>query len=47
LAIEGSMWSMIVVIVLPLTQLVVKQVDIVGNAVFVQELVELLLIDPM
>ena len=41
------MWSMIIVIVLPLPKLVVKQVDIGGNAVFVQELIELLLIDPM
>ena len=45
LAIEGSVGSMIIVIVLPLTQLVVKQVDVVGNTVFVQELIELLIID--
>jgi hypothetical protein len=37
--------SVVIVIVLPLAKLVIEQVDIVGNAVFVQQLVELLFID--
>ena len=41
------MRSMIIVIVFPLAKLVVEQVDIVGNAVFVEELIKLLLIDAM
>jgi hypothetical protein len=45
LPIQGSMRSMVIIIVLPLAKLVIKQVDIVGNAVFVQELIELLFID--
>jgi len=36
---------MITIVVLPLSKLVIEQVDIVRNAVFVQELIELLLID--
>lgn len=36
---------MVIVIVLPLPKLVVKQVDILCNAVLVEELVKLLLID--
>ena len=47
LPIEGSMRSMLIVIVLPLAKLVVEQVYIVGNAVFVQELIKLLFIDAM
>jgi hypothetical protein len=39
------MGSMVIVIVLPLTKLVVEQVYIVSNAVFVQELIKLLFID--
>jgi hypothetical protein len=35
----------VIVIVLPLPQLVVEQVDILGNAVLVQELVKLFFID--
>jgi len=35
----------VIVIVLPLAQLFVKQVNVVGNAVLVQELVELLVVD--
>jgi hypothetical protein len=37
----------VVVVVLPLTQLLIKQVNVVGDASVVQELVELLVIDPM
>jgi len=36
---------MIGVVVLPLAQLLVEQVDVLGDAVLVQELVELLVID--
>ena len=36
---------MVIIVVLPLPQLLVEQMDIVGDAVFVEELVELLLID--
>jgi hypothetical protein len=38
---------MIIVVVLPLTQLLVEQVDVVGDAVPVEELVELLVIHPV
>jgi hypothetical protein len=41
------MGSVVVVVVLPFTQLIVEQVDVVSNAVFVQELIELLLVDPI
>jgi hypothetical protein len=37
--------SMVIVIVLPLAKLVIEQVDIVGDAALVQQLIELLLID--
>jgi len=36
---------MIIVVVLPFTQFVVEQVDVVRDAVSIQQLVELLLID--
>lgn len=36
-----------IVIVLPFAEFVVEQVDIVSNAVLVQQLVELLIIDPV
>jgi hypothetical protein len=39
------MWSMVIIVVLPLAKLVIKQVDIVSDAVLVQELIELLFID--
>jgi hypothetical protein len=38
---------MVIVVVLPFTELVVEQVDVVGDATLVQELVELLLIEPV
>jgi hypothetical protein len=47
LPIEGSVRAMVIVIVLSLAKLVVEQVYIVGNAVLVQELKELLFIDAM
>jgi hypothetical protein len=37
----------VIVVVLPLTQLVVEQVAVVGDPVSIQELAELLVIDPM
>ena len=39
------MRSVVIVVVLPFSKLVVEQMDIVGDAVFVQELGELLLVD--
>ena len=38
---------MVIVIVLPLAQFVVEQVDVVGDTVTIEELVELLIIDAM
>jgi hypothetical protein len=39
--------DVVIVVVLPLTQLVVEQVAVVGDPVSIQELVELLVIDPI
>ena len=39
------MRPVVIVVVLPLAQLLVEQVNVVGDAVLVQELVELLVID--
>jgi hypothetical protein len=36
---------MVIVVVVPLAKLVIEQVDIVGNAVFLQELIKVLFID--
>ena len=36
---------MVIVVVFPLAKLVIEEMDIVGNAVFIEELVELLFID--
>ena len=36
---------MVIIVVLPLAKLVIKQVDVVSDAVLVQELIELLFID--
>jgi hypothetical protein len=38
---------MVIVKVLPLAQFLVEEVDVVGDAFFVEELIELLVIDPM
>ena len=38
---------MVIVVVLPFPQLLVEQVDVVADAVLVEELVELLVIDAM
>jgi len=37
--------SIVVVVVLPLAKLVIEQADIVGNAVFIEELIKLLFVD--
>ena len=39
------MWAMVIVVVLPFAQLLVEQMDVVADAVLVEELVELLIID--
>ena len=39
------MRSVVIVVVLPLTQLLVEQMNIVGDPVLIQELVKLLVID--
>jgi hypothetical protein len=46
LPIESSVGSVEIVVVLPFAEFFVEQVDIVGNAVVVQQLVELLIIYP-
>ena len=38
---------MVIVVVLPLAQLLVEQMDVVADAVLVEELVELLVVDPV
>jgi len=45
--VKANARSVVVVIVLPLTQLLVEQEDVVGDAVLVEQLVELLIIDPV
>src|SRR6185503_9748040 len=39
------MWTVVIVVVLPLSQLLVEQVDVIRDAVPVEELVELLVVD--
>ena len=41
------MGSVVIVIVLPFLKLVVKQVDVIGDAVPVEQLVKLLFVDTM
>jgi hypothetical protein len=41
------MGTMIIVIVLPLTQLLVEQMDVVGDSLPIEQLVELLVIHPV
>ena len=41
------MWPVVIVVVLPLSQLLVEQMNVVGDAILVQELVELLVVDPV
>lgn len=45
LPVERAMGPVAIVVVLPLPQLLVEQLNVVGDPVFVQELVELLVID--
>src|SRR6188768_795698 len=39
--------AMVTVIVLPLTQLLIRQMDVVADAILIEELIELLVIDTM
>ena len=41
------MWPVVIVVVLPLSKFLIEEVDVVRDAVFVQELIELLVIDAM
>ena len=41
------MRSVVIVVVLPLAKLVVEEVDVVADAVFVEQLIELLVVDAM
>ena len=41
------MRTMVIVVILPLTQLLVEQMDVIGDAVLVEQLVELLIIHAM
>ncbi len=41
------MRAVVVVVILPFAQLVIEQVDVVADAVGVEELAELLVVDPM
>ena len=41
------MGSVVIVVVLPLAQLLVKQVNVIGDTALIEELVELLVIDAM
>ena len=43
----SSMRTMVIVVVVPLTPLLVEQMDVVGNAASVQQLVALLVVDAM
>jgi len=45
LAVERPVRPVVIVVVLPLPQLLVEQVNVVGDAVLVQELIELLVVD--
>ena len=47
MAVQRSVLAMVIVVVLPFTQLLVEQVDVVADAVLVEELIELLVIDAM
>jgi hypothetical protein len=47
LSIERPVRTVVIIVVLPLAQLVVEQVDVIRHAVLVQQLIELLVVDPM
>lgn len=46
-AAERAVRPMIIVIVLPLPQFVVEQMNVVGDAVGIQQLIKLLIVDPV
>ena len=46
-ATERPVRTVVIVVVLPFTQLLIEQVNVVGDAVSIQQLVELLVIDAM
>jgi hypothetical protein len=41
------MGPVVVIVILPLPELLVEQVNVIGNAVVVEELIELLVVDPV
>ena len=41
------MGPVVVIVILPLSEFLVEQVNVIGNAVLVEELVELLVVDPV
>jgi hypothetical protein len=41
------MGQVVVIVILPLSELFIKQVNFIGDAVLVEELVELLVVDPV
>jgi hypothetical protein len=47
LPIKGAVWAMVIVVVLPLAKLVVEQMDVVADTTLIEELIELLVIDPV
>ena len=47
LAIERPVRTVVIVVVLPLAQLLIEQVDVIRHAILVQQLIELLVVDPM
>ena len=47
LSTERAVRTVVIVIVLPLPQLLIEQMDVVGSAVSVKQLIELLVVDPM
>lgn len=47
MAIERPVRTVVIVAVLPLAKLVVEQVNIVGHAILVQQLIKLLVVDAM
>jgi hypothetical protein len=45
LSIECAVWAVVIVIVLPFPRLVVEQADVIADALLIQELIELLIVD--
>ena len=41
------MGPVVIIVILPLPELLVEQVDVIGDAILVEELVELLVVDPV